>query len=175
MWRTIRSRNIWQVEIVFIFLTFYLWKFSIYLSFRASRTIPVYFWLLTVSRDRPYLLQILLKFDHVFTLVDLRLLFWTPVTAILKQGIETLSDTWKLPDLGAVNTAQVFALIETLLLWFGHPFTYNSVAECNFLQLSFRLCKLANCKASDSNDYANSNANASANQCIPQQPQPNSH
>ncbi len=37
----------------------------------------------TIRRDRPYLLQILLlKFDHVYTLVDLRLHFLTPSTVI---------------------------------------------------------------------------------------------
>ncbi len=37
-----------------------------------KRTTPVYFWLLTISRDCTYLLQMLFKCDHVFTLVDVR-------------------------------------------------------------------------------------------------------
>ncbi len=37
-------------------------------------TIPVYFWL-TTSDDCEYLQHMTLKFDHVYTLVDLRLRF----------------------------------------------------------------------------------------------------
>ncbi len=56
-----------------------------------KRTMPVYFWFPTISRDRPYLLQMMLKFNHVYTSVDLRLHF-KPHTLpfISKQGIETL-------------------------------------------------------------------------------------
>ncbi len=44
-----------------------------YSSSLNYRTSPVYFWLLIISRDRPYLQQMFLKFDHVYALVDLRL------------------------------------------------------------------------------------------------------
>ncbi len=86
-----------------------------------------------------------------------------------------------------VKLPQVFASNETLLLQFGLPFTWQrragapetanvwiQVPEWNLLkpQTSFLLCKLANCKACDSSDYANANANASTSQCIPQQPLP---
>ncbi len=39
------------------------------------RTIPVYFWILTISRDCDCLLHMWFKFDHVNTLVALRLHF----------------------------------------------------------------------------------------------------
>ncbi len=50
---------------------------------------------------------------------------------------------------------------------------WDQVWENNLLKLqpSFRLCKLANRKANDSSDNANSNASAS--QCIPLYPLPN--
>ncbi len=46
---------------------------------------------------------------------------------------------------------------------------WNQVPEYHILkqQPSFQLFKLANCKAYESGDYANANANASASQCIP--------
>ncbi len=56
-------------------------------KFKNKRYIPVYFWLFTMSRDLPYLLQMLLKFDHVYTLVDLRLHL---LPFMLKQEMETL-------------------------------------------------------------------------------------
>ncbi len=45
------------------------------------KDLPVYVYLLTISSDRPYLLQMLL--------VDLRLIF-KPHSLLMKQGVETL-------------------------------------------------------------------------------------
>ncbi len=58
----------------------------------ALKDHTVYVWLLTSSRDRPYLLQMmLLKFGHVFTLLDLRLHFKPQsLPFVLKQGKETV-------------------------------------------------------------------------------------
>ncbi len=58
----------------------------------SLRTLPAYIWLLTISRDRPYLLQmLLLKFAHVYTLADLDCIFKPHSLPFkLKQGIETL-------------------------------------------------------------------------------------
>ncbi len=56
--------------------------FSFWINKAVSwKTIPVYFWPLTISRDCTYL-QMLFKFNHVRTLVDLRLNFSTPITAV---------------------------------------------------------------------------------------------
>ncbi len=62
--------------------------------FSSWRTTSVYFWLLTISRDLPYLLQMLFKFNHAYTSVDVRLLFYTySLPFMLKQDTETLWDT----------------------------------------------------------------------------------
>ncbi len=45
-------------------------------------TTPVYFWLVTISRDCPIFHKMLLEFDHVCTSEDLRVHFKTPFTAI---------------------------------------------------------------------------------------------
>ncbi len=59
--------------------------------------IYLFFLLLTISRDRPYHLQMLRKFVHVYTLVDLRCIFKPHLLLFrLKLGMKTLKDMWKL-------------------------------------------------------------------------------
>ncbi len=66
-----------------------------------ERTMPVYiFLLLTINRDCAYLLQ-MLKFNHVYNLVDLRLHFKPPSRPfMLKRDIKTLQDMLKFLGIG---------------------------------------------------------------------------
>ncbi len=55
------------------------------------KDLPVYVYFLTISSDCPYLLQMLLKFNHACTLVDLRLIYKPhSLPFLMKQGVETL-------------------------------------------------------------------------------------
>ncbi len=58
-----------------------------FLGFFFEITIEVllFFLLFTISRDCPYLLQMLFKCDHVFTLADVRLHVQSPFAAIHVQ------------------------------------------------------------------------------------------